>query len=256
MSERQLRSQSQQPPESSQQAQQRAPLKLGKQQQQQPPGSSSSTKAAPKMATMDDILAAINNMQKDISDLKSDNKALTTEINELKERRSPSPALSERRRRDPSYSVEPPDSDKGKEKETSTSAVVTSEKDRFRVEELGYFDGTGDVYAFVDRLKTVSKIKTIKLVKDHLVLCFMNPAGSNEAYNWWTSEMTGTAQRKLLKNDEIDLLCDALKSRFGIPEHQLLNQLNQIKYTRKDAAEQKPATAFVGQVITLTKRLN
>lgn len=190
------------------------------------------------------------NFEKRFDTLEQAQEKLTTKVTNL-EKRSPSQEREERedqRQRDlsPSVKIEP------KEKNTSTS----SEKDRFRVEELGYFDGTGDVYAFVDRIETVARVKTGKLVKDHVVLSFMNPSGSNEAYNWWTSELTSNGRKDLIYGSKtMAPLCDALISRFGTPEHQLLKQLNQIRYTRKDAAEQKPATAFVGQVITLAKRL-
>ena len=117
--------------------------------------------------------------------LEKSNKAFTAEINELKKRRLRLllPTLSKRRRRDLFYSVEPPDSDKRKEKEIFISIVPTLEKNRFRIKELGYFDGTNNVYVFTDRLKTVNRIKSIKLVKDYLVLYFINPANLNKAYN-------------------------------------------------------------------------
>lgn len=241
--------------------------KLGKQQQrQQPSSSSSSAKPAPIMSTIDDVMAMLANMSKDhavmakdVATLKTTNQTLTDKVTALE--RSVSPSGRRRRFED---SVEPPDSDKSgpsnKEKETSTSAstapVSVTEKDRFRIEELGYFDGTGDVYAFIDRLRTVSKVKTDKLIQEHITLSFMNPSGSNEAYNWWISELSNDTRKYLLNAKSINPVCDALQKRFGLPEHQLLDQLNQIRYTRKDAAERKPATAFVGQVMTLTNRLN
>ena len=40
---------------------------------------------------------------------------------------------------------------------------------RWRPEEVGYFDGTGDVFAFTDRLRSTETQKGVKLVQGNLV---------------------------------------------------------------------------------------
>ena len=149
MSGRQIRSQSQQP------------------QNEQQPSSSSGTKPL-KISNNSDIIIALTAQIKAINtifnnkfaNLKKSNQVLTDKVTAFK--RTPSP---ERRRRKllPLVEIEL------KKKDTSIL-----EKDHFRIKEIGYFDGTGNVYAFVDKLKTVSKIKSIKLVKNYLILYFMD----------------------------------------------------------------------------------
>ena len=61
-----------------------------------------------------------------------------------------------------------------KEKKISIFISNILKKNRFRIKELNYFDGTDNVYTFVNRLKTVNKIKSFKLIKDYFIFYFIN----------------------------------------------------------------------------------
>lgn len=144
--------------------------------------------------------------------------------------------------------------------EATSSFTRTSELDRWRVEEVGHFDGTTDVYEFIDRLQSISAMKSLKLISRNIVTCFINDKDdslfSREAYNWWISELSNLTRKTLVAQNTLDPLCAALKKRFGTPQNQLLEQLTAMRYTRKDVANEKNATAFVGEVMMLCYRIN
>ena len=54
----------------------------------------------------------------------------------------------------------------------STVQPVSLEDKRWRPEDIGYFDGTGNAQAFVDRIKSVSDHKGHRLVQANLVTLF------------------------------------------------------------------------------------
>ena len=139
--------------------------------------------------------------------------------------------------------------------EQAAKITRPSESDRWRVEEVGYFDGSGDVYEFIDRLNSIGSIKAPRFILKNIVTCFIKDGGSKEAYNWWIGEISNKTRDALQNQGNLGPLCSALKKRFGIPENQLLEQLNRMTYTRKDVATQS-ATGFVGQVMMLCHRIN
>ena len=61
-----------------------------------------------------------------------------------------------------------------KKKRIFISISSTLEKNRFRIKELGYFDNTGNVYIFVNKLKIINKIKSVKLIKNYFIFYFIN----------------------------------------------------------------------------------
>ena len=58
---------------------------------------------------------------------------------------------------------------------------MTREMDRWRINEVKYFDGdtTSNLYAFVDRLNSVVVIETPGLILFSIVTCFMKRTSSN-----------------------------------------------------------------------------
>ena len=64
----------------------------------------------------------------------------------------------------------PPSSNQATQLATQPITVQPAAEDkRWRPEEIGSFDGTGDVYAFTDRLASIAELKTPKLIQTNLV---------------------------------------------------------------------------------------
>ena len=64
----------------------------------------------------------------------------------------------------------PPSSNQATQSATQPTTVQPAVEDkRWRPEEIGSFDGTGDVYAFTDRLASIAELKTPKLIQTNLV---------------------------------------------------------------------------------------
>ena len=92
------------------------------------------------------------------------------------------------------------------------------------MEEVGYFDGTGNVYTFIDRLESVIAMKSPKLILNNIVTYFLkdNDNGSNKTYNWWISELSKDSRKKIVYYGNLIPLYNTLTKRFGISENQLL----------------------------------
>ena len=130
----------------------------------------------------------------------------------------------------------------------------TNEYATWRPEEIGYFDGTGDVTAFVDRLRVAATTQGVKQVQNNLVTLFAGRK-SDLAFNWYYYELSDSYRCSLSSASTIDPWCDALIKRFGRSYTELIAMLEHMRYTRKDAANRKDATAFVQEVLRLTKQL-
>ena len=61
----------------------------------------------------------------------------------------------------------------------STQSATSNDK-RWRPEEVGYFDGSGDVYAFIDRLSSIVTNKGVRLVQINLVTVL-----KDKVFNWY-----------------------------------------------------------------------
>ena len=133
----------------------------------------------------------------------------------------------------------------------ATQPATQGEDKRWRPEEVGYFDGTGDVFAFTDRLYSTASQKTVKLVQGNLVSVLQSTA-----FNWYHYELSQETKGTYNLNTRIDPWCDALIKRFGPTHSQLMTQLEACQYTRKDAAEKKDATAYIQEVMRITKGLD
>ena len=161
--------------------------------------------------------------------LEESNTALHAEINQLKD--------PERRdRRSPSYvhpdcvSPPPDNQDKGKEKDVMIAGRQTasaqaaddakttrsSEMDRWRVEEVGYFDGSGDVYEFMNRLNSIGSIKPPRLISKNIVTCFLKDGGLKEAYNWWIKEINFNIRKILQVQNYLGPFVPHLKGALGL----------------------------------------
>ena len=140
------------------------------------------------------------------------------------------------------------------EQTTTPQAIqpaTQGEDKRWRPEEVGYFDGTGDVFAFTDRLTSITTHKGVKLVQSNLVTVLQATA-----FNWYHYEVPKDKKDMHNRNVSIKPWCKALIERFGPTYSQLMTQLEACQYTRKDAAEKKDATAYIQEVMRITKGLN
>ena len=63
---------------------------------------------------------------------------------------------------------------------TVQPAASLSEDKRWRPEEIGQFDGTGDVIVFVDRIRSVVTLKAPKIVQANLITLL-----KDVAFNWY-----------------------------------------------------------------------
>ena len=125
-----------------------------------------------------------------------------------------------------------------------------SEDKRWRPEEIGEFDGTGNVQAFVDRIQSVAIHKGHRLVQTHL-----DTVLKETAFNWYHYELTNGDKLGLNRATSIGPWCTAILKRFGPRYTDLITQLEACHYTRKDAANKKDATSYVQEVLRITKGL-
>ena len=135
---------------------------------------------------------------------------------------------------------------------TQQATQPVLEDKRWRPEDVGYFDGTGDVYAFIDRLKSVAtnKSKGVNLVQTNLVTVL-----KDKAFNWYHYELSAETKGIYNMNILIDPWCDALIERFGPSHKELVARLEACQYTRKDAANRKDATEHIQEIMKITKGL-
>ena len=136
---------------------------------------------------------------------------------------------------------------------TQPIAVQHDDK-RWRPEEIGYFDGSGDVYAFTDRLTSIATSKSVKLVQTNLVTLFPNKDIAT-AFNWYHYELPDSIKEAYNTSTSINPWCLALIERFGPSQNDLITQLEECHYTRRDAANKKDATAYIQSILRITKGL-
>ena len=132
----------------------------------------------------------------------------------------------------------------------ATQPATQGEDKRWRPEEIGYFDGTGDVFAFTDRLTSTATRKSVKLVQSNLVTLL-----KDKAFKWYQYELADITKWALNTNELIEPWCQALIERFGPDHTDLMTQLEACRYTRKDAAEKKDATEYFQEIMRITKGL-
>ena len=128
----------------------------------------------------------------------------------------------------------------------------TSENKRWCPEEIGQFDGSkdADVYAFTDRLASIAELKGPKLIQINLVTVL-----KGVAFKWYHYELTDEVKWALNSNESINPWCQALIERFGPTLSDLISQLESTRYTRKDAANKKDATAYIQDLLRIGKGL-
>lgn len=131
-----------------------------------------------------------------------------------------------------------------------TAQLATQEDKRWRPEEIGYFDGTGDVYAFTDRMTSIAANKSIKLIQANLVTLL-----KDKALNWYHYELQSHIKFAYNTSTSIEPWCQALIERFGPSHAELMSQLEAAQYTRKDAANKRDATAYIQDIMRITNGL-
>ena len=132
----------------------------------------------------------------------------------------------------------------------ATPQSISDDK-RWRPDEIGQFDGTGDVYAFTDRIASIAELKGSKLIQTNLVTVL-----KGVAFNWYHYELTNVIKWALSTSDSINPWCQALIERFRPTQSDLLSQLESTRYTRKDAANRKDTTAYIQELMRISKGLN
>ena len=163
---------------------------------------------------------------------------LSNKIEEARSRpSSPAPQMT------PQQSIQPP--------QHQSIPSSQSEDKRWRPEEIGEFDGDGDVYAFTDRMATIAETKGVKLVQANVSTLF-----KKKAFKWWQYEVPDHIKFALRTNLSINPWIKALHDRFGPDHTQLMSELDTTRYTRKDAANKKDATEYVQEIMRITKGLH
>ena len=122
---------------------------------------------------------------------------------------------------------------------------------RWRPEEIGQYNGTGDVYAFTDRIASIAELKGPKLIQTNLVTVL-----KGVAFNWYHYELTDVVKWALNTSESINPWCQALIERFRPTQSELISQLESTRYTRKDAANKRDATAYIQDLMRISKGLN
>ena len=107
------------------------------------------------------------------------------------------------------------------------------------------------MFTFTDRFTSVATRKGVKLVQTNLVSVLQSTA-----FNWYHYELSKGMKDIHNMNTRIDPRCEALIKRFGPTHSQLMTQSEACQYTRKDAAEKKDATAYIQDIMRITKGLN
>ena len=146
------------------------------------------------------------------------------------------------------------------EKKTSTSSAVTHENQKWRADEIGFFDpqldlsfGEGDIVTvgkdiyyrsanvFCERVEDIATIKSADLVKANLNTCFRGAA-----LQWYTTELTAI-ERQYFRIDPTGVKgwISAIKNRFKVPISDALSSLTTTKYTTYHARIRYEPSAYV-----------
>ena len=129
---------------------------------------------------------------------------------------------------------------------------ATSEDKRWRHDDVGDFHGPpDDVFAFTDRLTSIAASKGPKVVQANIVTVL-----KDVAYDWYHYELTNVVKWALSSADSINPWCNALIERFRPTHEELMSQLESTRYTRKDAANKKDATAYIQSLLRIGKGLD
>ncbi len=128
-------------------------------QQKQPAGQSDSSEIASLSAKMDQLMGVMTSLNSRVGELEAKS-------------RPPSPFLPQPI---PQIATVP-----------GQSAVqpVASDDKRWRPEEVGIFNGTGDVMAFIDRIRIVAANKSVRLVQTNITTVL-----KETAFNWYRYEL-------------------------------------------------------------------
>ena len=184
-------------------------------------------------ADMESVLTVLGQLQKTVEKLDKKMDALTDRVTTL-ERNSAQPSIETPGGSGSDHTQRPP---------------AQQPIDRFRPEEIGYFEGN-DVQAFVDRVRTVALAKTPRLILNNISTLLRGVP-----LKWYLYELQEVTKFALINAPSVEPFCEALKARFAPEAPELVAKLHQMTYTRKDAASKRDATEFVQDVIQITSQL-
>ena len=206
-------------------------------------GQKAAEQSNPAPATSDNtaVMAQLTLMTEMMTAMRSDLTTVTLEVEALKATSRPST---------PGGQTTTPQITAPQTTSQATQPASQGEDKRWRPDEIGYFDGTGDVFAFTDRLQSTTSQKTVKLVQTHLVSVLRLTA-----FNWYQYELANVTKWALNSSDSINPWCQALIERFGPTHAELMTQLEACRYTRKDAADKKDATVYIQDIMRIGKGL-
>lgn len=130
--------------------------------------------------------------------------------------------------------------------------------ERWRPEEIGHYDGTGDAQAFV---KSVANFRGHRLVQAILVTLFKADKDNknrdeNLGFNWYHCELKEDEKAAFHQASSMDPWCDAIMKRFGPRYIDIVSKLGACSYTRRDATNKEDATGYIQKVLRLSKGLH
>ena len=134
--------------------------------------------------TMEVVQAMMNSIMDELRrDMQAMTHRLTTRLDEVSRARSSSPISATQQ----IVTSTPPQSTQSAAQPITAQPIIAqsavaslSEDKRWRPEEIGQFDGTGDVIAFVDRIRSVVTLKASKIVQANLITLL-----KDVAFNWY-----------------------------------------------------------------------
>ena len=115
--------------------------------------------------------------------------------------------------------------------EPATNAPIKAPPERFRADEIGFFDDSGDPYLYAARLREVALAKE----NPRYVLNNLSVLLTGQAFNWLMYELADGHRLLLTNQQSVEPFCEALIDRFAKQRSQLLEELRATRYTHQDA---------------------
>ena len=108
-----------------------------------------------------------------------------------------------------------------------------------------------DVHMFVDRIKNVIVIKSDKLVKNNLYICF-----KNRAFYWWNFVLTSKQKRLVKLKKDVDEWVQVLLKRFKKTTFLIMTTIIITRYIMKDARRKREFIKYALIIIKTIKTID